>query len=299
MLYTMTMKELVVNDKYNGKKLNSLLLDTFDGLSLNMLYKALRKKDIRVNNVRVSQNVIVHTGDQIKVYISDEQLEKNSHFEIDIDIVYEDEHICVVNKPANIEVTGENSLTTLLEKQKLFIKPCHRLDRNTTGLVLFAKDEDSLNILLDKFKNHEIEKHYKAKVVGIPTKKQATLTAYLFKDAKKSLVYISDTPKKGYEKIVTSYQVIEENKKENTSILDVTLHTGKTHQIRAHLAHIGHPILGDGKYGNHDMNKKFGLKFQQLTSYSLTFHFKSESGVLSYLNGRKVENGTVLISKFN
>lgn len=295
----MTMKELVVNDKYNGKKLNSLLLDTFDGLSLNMLYKALRKKDIRVNNVRVSQNVIVHTGDQIKVYISDEQLEKNSHFEIDIDIVYEDEHICVVNKPANIEVTGENSLTTLLEKQKLFIKPCHRLDRNTTGLVLFAKDEDSLNILLDKFKNHEIEKHYKAKVVGIPTKKQATLTAYLFKDAKKSLVYISDTPKKGYEKIVTSYQVIEENKKENTSILDVTLHTGKTHQIRAHLAHIGHPILGDGKYGNHDMNKKFGLKFQQLTSYSLTFHFKSESGVLSYLNGRKVENGTVLISKFN
>ena len=282
----MTMKELVVNDKYNGKKLNSLLLDTFDGLSLNMLYKALRKKDIRVNNVRVSQNVIVHTGDLIKVYISDEQLQKNSHLEINV--VYEDEHICVVNKPANIEVTGENSLTTLLEKQKLFIKPCHRLDRNTTGLVLFAKDEEALNILLDKFKNHEIEKHYKAKVVGIPTKKQATLTAYLFKDAKKSLVYISDTPKKGYEKIVTSYQVIEENKKENTSILDVTLHTGKTHQIRAHLAHIGHPILGDGKYGNHDMNKKFGLKFQQLTSYSLTFHFKSESGVLSYLNRKSI-----------
>lgn len=286
MLYTMAMKELVVSNKYDGKKLNTLLLDTFDGLSLNMLYKALRKKDIRVNNVRINENVIVHAGDQIKVYISDEQLEKSSHFEIEI--VYEDNHICVVNKPAGIEVTGENSLTTLLGKSHSFIKPCHRLDRNTTGLVLFAKNEDALAILLDKFKNHEIEKHYKATVIGIPTKKQATLTAYLFKDAKKSLVYISDTPKKGYEKIITSYQVIEENKKENTSILDVTLHTGKTHQIRAHLAHIGHPILGDGKYGNNEINKKFGLKIQQLTSYSLTFHFKSGSGILSYLEGKSI-----------
>lgn len=281
----MAMKELVVSNKYDGKKLNTLLLDTFDGLSLNVLYKALRKKDIRVNDVRINENVIVHAGDQIKVYISDEQLEKSSHFEIEI--VYEDEHICVVNKPAGIEVVGENSLASLLEKQKAFIKPCHRLDRNTTGLVLFAKNEEALAILLDKFKNHEIEKHYKATVIGIPTKKQATLTAYLFKDAKKSLVYISDTPRKGYEKIITSYQVIEENKKENTSILDVTLHTGKTHQIRAHLAHIGHPILGDGKYGNHEINKKFGLKTQQLTSCSFTFHFKSKSGILSYLNEQK------------
>lgn len=285
-MYTKNMKELVVSNKYNGKKLNTLLLDTFDGLSLNVLYKALRKKDIRVNDVRVNENIIVHTGDQIKVFISDEQLEISSHFEINI--VYEDEHICVVNKSAGIEVTGENALTTLLEKSHSFIKPCHRLDRNTTGLVLFAKDEESLSILLAKFKNHEIEKHYKAKVVGILSKRHATLTAYLFKDSKKSLVYISDTPKKGYEKIITSYQVVKENKKENTSILDVTLHTGKTHQIRAHLAHIGHPILGDGKYGNHEINKKFGYKTQQLTSCSLTFHFKGESGILSYLNGRSV-----------
>lgn len=324
----MDMKELIVSSKYDGKKLNNFLLDTFDGLSLNFLYKALRKKDIRINDVRVNRNVVVHTGDQVKVFISDEQLEKancsitNVSQNFAPDIIYEDNNICIINKPAGIEVVGENSLTSLLVKyysslklsksalaecenfnfhqdeaglynnpantsnKEIFIKPCHRLDRNTTGLVLFAKNETVLEILLQKFKNHEIEKHYLATVYGIPTKKQATLTAYLFKDAKKSLVYISDTPKKGYEKIITSYQVIKENKKENTSILDVNLHTGKTHQIRAHLAHIGYPILGDGKYGNNVVNKKFGFKTQQLTSYSLAFNFKSESGILSYLNGK-------------
>jgi len=135
----MTMKELVVNDKYNGKKLNSLLSDTFDGLSLNMLYKTLRKKDIRINNVRVSENVVVHTGDQIKVFISDDLLETSSH--IEIDIIYEDEHICVVNKPSRIEVTGENSLTSFVQAyfSNNQILPCHRLDRNTTRSCYLCK----------------------------------------------------------------------------------------------------------------------------------------------------------------
>ena len=237
------MKEIIVESKYDGKKLNTFLLDTFEGLSLNVLYKALRKKDIRINDKKISENVLLCTGDHIKVYICDEQL--NPKTSITADMIYEDDYIAVVNKPTDIEVTGANSLTTLLEKSYCFVKPCHRLDRNTTGLVLFAKNEKALGILLEKFKNHEIEKHYTATVIGIPTKKQATLTAYLFKDTKKSLVYISDTPKKGYEKIMTSYKVMKENQKENTSLLDITLHTGKTHQIRAHLAHIGYPILGD------------------------------------------------------
>lgn len=280
------MRELIVSKKYDGKKLNTFLLDTFNGLSLNTLYKALRKKDIRVNDIRISENIILHTGDQLKVYISDEQL-NNSINKIKPNIVYEDEHICIVNKPVGIEVDGENSLTEILKEY--FVKPCHRLDRNTTGLVLFAKDEVSLKILLDKFKNHEIEKHYLAKVYGILPIKQDILTAYLFKDAKKSLVYISDNPKKGYKKIVTSYKVIDENKKENTSILDVNLHTGKTHQIRAHLAHIGHPIIGDGKYGNNQINKKFGCKTQQLCSYSLTFRFTTPSGILDYLKNKTIK----------
>ena len=196
----------------------------------------------------------------------------------------------VVNKPAEIEVVGENSLTTELCKyyNSASIFPCHRLDRNTTGLVLFAKNEEALNILLEKFKNREIEKHYQSLVYGIPRKKEDTLTAYLFKDAKKSLVYISDVPKKGYEKIITSYKVISCNNKNNTSLLDVNLHTGKTHQIRAHLAYIGYPIIGDGKYGDREINKKFGYKYQQLCSCSLKFCFRTDAGILNYLNNKNV-----------
>lgn len=282
------MKEIIVDKKYDGKKLNSFLLDSFDGLKLNTLYKALRKKDVRVNDTKVSDNVIIHSGDVIKVFIPNEQLFKDKSF--NINIIYEDDNIVVVNKPAEIEVVGENSLTTELCKyyNSTSIFPCHRLDRNTTGLVLFAKNEEALNILLDKFKNREIEKHYQALVYGIPNKKEDTLTAYLFKDSKKSLVYISDVPKKGYEKIITSYKVISSNNKNNTSVLDVNLHTGKTHQIRAHLAYIGYPIIGDGKYGDREVNKMFGYKYQQLCSCSLKFCFRTDAGILNYLNDKKI-----------
>ena len=137
------------------------------------------------------------------------------------------------------------------------ILPCHRLDRNTSGLTLFAKNQQSQNILFEKFKNHEIEKHYICRVYGIPKEKHKILTAYLFKDTKKSMVYIKDSPKKGYQNIITEYTVISTNLSDNTSILEVILHTGRTHQIRAHLAHIGYPIIGDGKYGINEINKKF------------------------------------------
>ena len=141
---------------------------------------------------------------------------------------------------------------------------------------------------MEKFKNHEIEKRYIAKVIGIPTKKKDTLIHYLFKDNKKSMVYISDKPKTGYRKIITSYKVISSNEKENTSILDINLETGRTHQIRAHLAYIGHPIIGDGKYGNNQINKKFNQKTQLLCSYYIKFNFISDAGVLNYLNGKEI-----------
>ena len=249
-MYNYFMRKIIVNKKYAGKKLNTFLLDNFNGLTLNLIYKTLRKKDIRINNVNISENFTLNEGDEITIYLTDDLLFKT----IKVDIVYEDTNILVVNKPTDIEVVSndknEITLTKLVLEQFSsldFPTPCHRLDRNTCGLVVFAKNNESLEILLDKFKNMEIDKHYKCTVYGIPKTKQTTLTAYLFKDSKKSLVYISDEPKKGYQKIVTSYNVISENKEDNTSILDVTLHTGRTHQIRAHLAHIGYPIIGDRK----------------------------------------------------
>ncbi len=282
------MRKLIVNSKYNGKKLNTVLLSEFDGLTTSSLYKALRKKDIRINGVKTNQNVAVYEGDEITIFITDEYLFKASIITKD-SIIHEDENILVANKPAGIEVTGDNSFSSLLSVFLGYtVFPCHRLDRNTSGLVLFAKNETALNILFDKFKNHEIEKHYICEVYGIPKEKHKILTDFLFKDNKKSIVYISNVPKKGYVKIITEYTVLSSNKSANTSKLEVILHTGRTHQIRAHLAYYGYPILGDGKYGNNETNKKFKMKKQELTSYSLKFNFTSPSGILEYLSGTEI-----------
>ena len=280
------MKKLVVDKKYNNKKLDKFLKDSLYGLSNNLFYKTLRKKDIKINGKRVSENVSVFEKDEVLVYIPDNLLENN----FSLDFIYEDDNILLINKPSNIEVTGNNSLTqvvhSLYPNCEFLPMPCHRLDRNTSGLILFAKNQIALDILLNKFKHHEIEKHYLALVYGIPKKKSEKLVSYLFKDSSKSLVYISDIPKKGYQKIITSYSLIE-TFDNGTSLLDVEIETGRTHQIRAHLAHIGLPIVGDGKYGINDINKKFKAKTQKLVSYKLKFVFKNDSKELNYLNGKE------------
>ena len=284
------MRNIVVNEKYNNKKIVNFILNEFPNLPYSFLYKALRKKDILVNGKRISSNIFVKKNDNITIYISDDILygKKNN-----LDIVYEDKNIIILSKPAGISVLKDSSsiisFSDIVNNYYPNANPCHRLDRNTSGLIIYAKNNEVLEILLAKFKNREIKKYYKAVVYGIPKVNTLQMQAYLFKDNKKSLVYISDTFKKGYKKISTSYKVLGINKSLHLSLLDIEIGTGRTHQIRAHLAHIGLPILGDGKYGINSINKKFKEKHQLLTSYKIKFDFTNDAKILNYLNGRIFE----------
>lgn len=276
------MQRLKVEQRYDGKKLITYLTSVYPELNINTLRKTLRLKDIKINGNRVKSDVTIYYGDEIEVYIKDELILGKTVREISI--VFEDESIILFDKPTNIEVT---ELKDKFKNKYEYLEPCHRIDRNTVGLVLFAKNEECLKYILSLFKDGKIEKHYIACCYGV-AKNEDTLEAYLFKDRKKSLVYISNIQKKGYSKIVTSYKLIDLDKKNKISIIDVNLHTGRTHQIRAHLAHVGLPIIGDGKYGPYEVNHRFKKKTQALCSYSLTFH-EIEDERFKYLNNKTIK----------
>lgn len=257
----------------------SKLLGLELGLAYGEIQKIIRKKDVKIQGRRVSKDIDVEQDEVVEVYLKQEKQK----------VIFETQDIIVCFKPRGIETVNESldDFKTRIENDLgCEIFAVHRLDRNTEGLVIFAKNEKAKTSLDEAIKKRQIQKFYLAKVVGRVKKLHENLTAYLKKDDKNSLVYISDLKQEGFEKIQTNYKVLDKN--EDFSILEVELVTGKTHQIRAHLSHIGYPILGDEKYGNNLVNKKFGKKYQCLVAYKLIFHF-DENDYLSKLNGMVVE----------
>lgn len=263
------LKEIIAKE---NKKI-SRLCENVRGLSYSAFRKALREKDVKVNGRRTDKDETVQIGDKIEIYYKPVETEKYS-------VIYSDENVVVTDKKQGY--TSEEVFEDILSKNK-GAKFIHRLDRNTGGIMIFALNENAEKELLAGFKNRAFNKIYKAKVFGSPKKNADTLTAYLLKDEKTSTVRIFSEKASGSVEIKTGYKVIK--KDTETTDLEVYLYTGKTHQIRAHLAFIGCPIVGDGKYGDNEKNKKAKVKYQMLTAYKLTLFF-GEQSVLKYLNGK-------------
>ena len=233
----------------------------------------LKNKEIKVNGKRVNADMPLYKGDEVCYFLAKKQEEKPAFY-----IVYEDENLLVVDKESG--VNSEAVFAELKRKRECYF--IHRLDRNTQGLLAFALNERTETALLQAFKDRKVEKRYHALCVGSLPKKADVLTAYLRKDAEKSQVRVFDAPKAGAEKIITEYKVLSQA--DGVSKVEVTLHTGKTHQIRAHLAHVGCPIVGDMKYGNTAVNKERKATRQCLVSKILSFNL---DGDLAYLQDKE------------
>ena len=271
------MKEITITKNDAGQRLDRFLGKAVPLLPASLAQKYIRLKRIKLNGARAQRDSRLEAGDVLQLYINDEFFdtprEDNAYLTVatpKLNIIYEDEHILLVE---------EHSFAPAL---------CNRIDRNTGGIVIAAKSAEALRIMNQKIKDREIDKRYLAIVEGTPKPAKGTLKGYLFKDAKKNRVFITDTPQPGSKTCVTNYQVLQS--KSGLSLVECELITGRTHQIRAQFAHAGHPLLGDGKYGK--LDKRFDRNYQALYSYKLTFTFTTDPGILAHLQGRsfQVEN---------
>ena len=307
------MIELEIKKNDAGQRLDKFLQKSFRNLPPSLMYKGIRQKKIKLNRRRAEQNVILCEGDVIQIFLPEEFFAADAaksaytHITPRLDVLYEDAHILAVYKEAGMSVHEDDRQKsgTLIDHVKAYLigkgeydpssersfapALCNRIDRNTSGIVLAAKDAASLRILNEQIKKRAPDKRYLCIVHGTPEKESALLHGYLVKDSLKNTVRVYDVRPDcpDAKEILTEYTVLA--KKDGLSLLEVRLHTGRTHQIRAHLAHIGHPLLGDGKYGRNGDGKAYGFYHQALCAYRLTFHFTGDAGVLSDLEGRTVE----------
>ncbi len=313
------MKENIIERNDAGQRLDKFLSKAYGNLPKSLMYKYIRMKRIKVNGKRADIAYKLSEGDRVCLYINDDLLEpKAQRFEFtsapaNIDIVYEDENILLVNKPEGVSVHPDNGeyRDTLVWRIQHYLykkgeydpnseasfKPAlaNRIDRNTCGIVIAAKTAASLRILNEKIKSRELDKRYLCVVHGRMPRQSDLLEGYLEKDEEHNLVTVTRTPRAGAKPIRTRYSVLAF--RDNMSLLEVELITGRTHQIRAHLASIGHPLLGDGKYGVNKADRKRGFVHQALCSYKLTFKFTTDAGELNYLDGQEFSIGSVWFAR--
>ena len=306
------MKQLTIGKNDAGQRLDKFLTKNLPNLPQSLLYKYIRKKRIKVNGKRAEISTRLSEGDVLDLYINDEFFEKPEptydflHAGTNLNILFEDKNVLVLDKPVGLLAHPDDReyVDTLIGRVKRYLYEkgeydpeaeqsftpalVNRIDRNTGGIVLAAKNAEALRVLNQKMKDREIHKFYLCAVHGTPKPAQGLLKGYLWKDEKKNRVYVYKEFRPGSKTIETKYRVLRSA--ENMSLVEVELLTGRTHQIRAHFASIGCPLVGDGKYGNNQNNRKQGGRRKQfLYSYKTVFDFTTDAGALEGLNGRTFE----------